>query len=151
MEQNLEIKVDGTIFLNGKEKKTWDNGGYRMFWYQGKNKYVHRYVAITHIPNPKNLPEVNHKDGNRSNNHVENLEWVTRKENHHHAMKMKLWGRNVVNRRHFNDEQVNQIKKLYVSKKMGYRKIAKLFGVDKNRIRDLIKGVTYKLDSTNYV
>jgi hypothetical protein len=34
---------------------------------------------------------------------------------------------------------------------MGYRKIAKLFGVDKNRIRDLIKGVTYKLDSTNYV
>ncbi len=66
-------------------------------------------------------------------------------------MKMKLWGRNVVNRRHFNDEQVNQIKKLYVSKKMGYRKIAKLFGVDKNRIRDLIKGVTYKLDSTNYV
>lgn len=42
---------------------------------------VARLVAIAFIPNPKNLPEVNHKDYDRSNSNVENLEWVTRKEN----------------------------------------------------------------------
>lgn len=151
MNQNLEIKENGTILLNGKEKKTWNNQGYKMFWFNGKNKYVHREVAMYYIPNPDNLPEVNHKDGDKQNNNVENLEWVTRIQNHHHAMKMKLWGRNVVNRRHFNDEQVEEIKKLYNETKMGYRKIANKYGVNKSRIRDLIKGITYKHDSTMYV
>lgn len=147
----IEITTEGKILLNGKEKKTWNNNGYKMFWYQGKNLYVHRFVATQYIPNPDNLPEVNHKDGDKQNNHVDNLEWVTRKENHHHAMKMKLWGRNVVNRRHFNDEQVQEIKKLYNEKKIGYRRLGKIYNVNKNRIRDLIKGYTYKLDSTHYV
>lgn len=42
---------------------------------------VHRVVASVFIPNPNNLPEVNHKDCNRNNNHIENLEWSTHKEN----------------------------------------------------------------------
>jgi hypothetical protein len=41
------------------------------------NLYVHRVVAITLLPNPNNLPEVNHKDNNRTNNKVSNLEWCT--------------------------------------------------------------------------
>ena len=47
--------------------------------------YVHRIVAITYINNPRNCREVNHKDGNKDNNHVSNLEWVTRSENMAHA------------------------------------------------------------------
>lgn len=42
---------------------------------------VHRLVALAFIPNPNNLPEVNHKDYNRQNPNVDNLEWITRKDN----------------------------------------------------------------------
>lgn len=43
--------------------------------------YIHRIIAELFIPNPLNLPEVNHKDSNPSNNNVENLEWITHKDN----------------------------------------------------------------------
>lgn len=51
---------------------------------------INRLVAQAFIPNPMNLPEVNHKDGNKANNHVSNLEWVTRRENLLHAISTGL-------------------------------------------------------------
>lgn len=56
-----------------------------------KGFMVHRLVAIAYIENPLNKPEVNHIDANRYNNHVSNLEWVTRQENVDHAVKLGLY------------------------------------------------------------
>ena len=63
-----------------------NNAGYRainLIAINGKRKgeLIHRLVALAFIDNPDKKPEVNHKDRNKENNHVDNLEWVTHGEN----------------------------------------------------------------------
>ena len=57
-------------------------------FHKRKGFSVHRLVAETFIPNPKHLKEINHIDGNKENNCIENLEWCTSSENIQHAIKM---------------------------------------------------------------
>jgi hypothetical protein len=74
-----------------KEMKPWQDSRKRYLiialcnYGEIKKCLVHRLVAQTFIPNPNNLPEVNHKNYNTQDNSVENLEWCTRLENSHHA------------------------------------------------------------------
>ena len=55
-----------------------------------KEKQVHRVVMTAFVPNFKNKPTINHKDGNKLNNCINNLEWATYSENNLHALKMGL-------------------------------------------------------------
>ena len=78
--------------ISGKMLPQYDNGvGYKKvhLWRDGvgeKKSYVHRLVAEAFIPCAGGRNEVNHKDGNRSNNAIDNLEWVTSSENTKHAV-----------------------------------------------------------------
>lgn len=55
-----------------------------------KTALVHTLVADAFIENPQSKPQINHKDGNKENNTVANLEWVTQEDNNRHAIKTKL-------------------------------------------------------------
>lgn len=79
-----EILSDSAYSANNKGRrilKQSDNNGYKTVTINGKTNYVHRLVALTFISNPNNYPCINHKDENKSNNNVENLEWCTHEYN----------------------------------------------------------------------
>lgn len=90
LKRQVKLK-DGTLrWVSERFLKPKNNGsGYQFVTLskdgQTKSFYVHRLVACAYVENPDNLPYVNHKDGNPANNHAENLEWVTHKQNCQHA------------------------------------------------------------------
>jgi hypothetical protein len=75
--------------LSPKFNKYW---GLEIILNHGKRYHTstHRLSALTFIPNPNNLPQVNHIDGNKHNNHISNLEWVDNTTNLQHAMRTGL-------------------------------------------------------------
>lgn len=62
-----------------------DSLGYLNFTFNQKRFLAHRVIAKVFIPNPDNLPCVNHKNGIKTDNHIDNLEWCTWSQNHQHA------------------------------------------------------------------
>ena len=115
-----------------------DYGGSRI-------KGMHRIVAIVFIPNPNNLPEVNHIDGVKSNNRVDNLEWVTKKENQQHevrVLKQRNGEKNCKNK--LKKEEVIEIYNLCKEGKLLYKEIAKIYGVIPEQIHRIAKGVNWK-------
>jgi len=90
---NYSVSNFGNV-MNVKTNKIMKlcvKGGYQIISLKGiagkKSFKVHRLVASAFIENPENKPEVNHKDKNRLNNNVNNLEWNTRSENNNHRCK----------------------------------------------------------------
>ncbi len=85
-----EVSEDGRVRnLQGQEISSWEHTGkgvaYLRVTLRDKDKRwnprIHRLVAAAFLPNPENLPEVDHTDDNSFNNHYTNLEWVTSAEN----------------------------------------------------------------------
>ncbi len=136
---------------NGRVKilKPWFSGEYMQIelCQDGVQKtfQVHRLVAETFIPNSDNLPEVNHRDGRKYNNHVSNLEWVTHAQNMRHAVdtglqiglsgednpRAKLIGEQIVYIRENPDGLTG-------------KELAEMFGVSEIAVSDIQTGKTYK-------
>lgn len=93
----LGVTPDGRAMnlITGQWLSICDNGhGYKQVFVSVKGiryvRYIHRLVAECFIPNPDGLPEINHKDGNKANNHADNLEWCTSSYNKYHAFRTGL-------------------------------------------------------------
>lgn len=126
-------KRNNPIELVGSVKRT----GYRQILLTVNNKrhycLVHRLVAKAYIPNPENKPEVNHMDGNKLNNNVENLEWVNTRENQLHARD------NSLTKSKINMSIANKIRYMYTTKKYSHRLLGEMFGIKKTQIGYIIK------------
>ena len=111
-----------------------------------KTHRIHRLVALAFIPNPENKPTVNHIDGIKINNFVENLEWNTVKENTQHGYDNGLQKANKGSK-HVNskltEEQVLEIRNLYKTGEISQRVLAKIFGVDNSLISYIINRKTW--------
>lgn len=112
---------------------------------------IHKAIAETFIPNINNYPCINHKDGNKLNNNIKNLEWCSNKENVIHAYKnglintMKTSGENNKNCK-LNNEIVNFIKNNYKyrDKIFGIRALARKFNVNHETVRKICINKNWK-------
>jgi hypothetical protein len=115
--------------------KQLSSRGYLRIRLKSKDKWgmhqVHRLIAKAFIPNPENKPEVNHINGIRSDNQVENLEWCTRSENQIHAVTKGL-------QTGFNRKQVLQLKDGVVIKEFMSIQSTKEDGFNPSAIRHLL-------------
>lgn len=104
-----------------------------------KRFYVHRLVAQHFIKNPQNLPQVNHKDGNKFNNNVSNLEWCTKSQNQEHAVKNSLMQHGEARPgAKLTEKDVLEIYKL--KGVLPAKEIAAHYGVSKNTINVILRG-----------
>ena len=112
-----------------------------------KSFAVHRLVAEEFIPNPDGKSEINHRDGDKSNNHVSNLEWCTRAENMRHAADTGLRpsGEDTFNAK-LTNEQVEYCRAVYIpyDREFGSRALARKFGVDHKVIIKAVWGDAYR-------
>jgi hypothetical protein len=138
-------------------KQSKSNLGYMTVGFTVNNvkvsKYVHRLVAEAFIDNINDYPQVNHIDGDKTNNRVDNLEWCTNSQNHTHASK------NGLNKLHLHrvaysgekngrslltKEQVLEIKQKYIPYKYSAKKLAKEYNVSESCITHILNNTSWK-------
>lgn len=101
---------------------------------------VHRLVAEAFIPNIEQKEQVNHKDGDKHNNKVENLEWFTRSENALHSY-FKLG--NIKYKRNFSEQEIKEIRKLY-SQGCSKNQLARQYYCSRTAIKRLVENQSYQ-------
>ena len=148
--ERVVYRIDGKIkvFKEKIRKSSKDGSGYLSLILSKDNVQkrhcIHILVCVHFIPNPQNKEEVNHEDGNKTNNNDWNLTWATPKENQHHARTTGLIndaGENNT-RAKFTNQQTIEIRSL--ASKMSQRQIGKIYGVAQSTIEKIINNKSYK-------
>lgn len=115
---------------------------------------VHRLVANAFIPNPNMLPQVNHKNGNKEDNCVENLEWCTAKENLEHALKLGLREYICKNTPHYGEKNGNAKITKEIAEEIrstctpgdkiyGIRALSRKYGIGVTTVRAIVNNKTW--------
>lgn len=145
---NHGLKKEPTVL-----RLSLNNSGYPHvgLLFEGKRlqKTVHRLVAEAFLPNPHGHAEIDHKNGNKTDNRVENLEWVSRTEN-----QVRAWqsGLKVPLKRERNPAskltvaKAKEIKELYATGKYTTRQLGEMYGVSKTAVGFVLRGETWNED-----
>ena len=132
-----------------KQKLRENTNGYLRASIHGSDFYIHRLVAICYLENPNKYNEVNHKDGDKHNNCVENLEWCNRSQNNKHAFTTGLRSYDELSRmakmpkrksRKITFSDAEEIRKI-VGKTD--KEIAEIYGISRGSVWQIRKGITY--------
>ena len=152
--EDYYITEDGKVISfkmkNPKVLKTFksSNGNYESIKLSSKSityhKLIHRLVAEAFIDNPKNLPEIHHKDHNTFNNHKNNLVWCTRKENLQYSYNVLSPVRNFINCSIYTKNS-NQLIGKFKSKKEAARYAATELGCNFNSMYRYLQNKNYKI------
>lgn len=144
------IYSDGRVYstiCNRFLKQFINTQGYYVVRIQRKDRFVHRLVATAFHPNPKKLPYVNHKDGNKLNNHYKNLEWCTASYNVSHAYRIGMItvqkGSSIASSK-LTENEVRQIKRLLREKRIMQIHIASAYNVSHKTINRISTGKYWK-------
>lgn len=159
---HILVNKDGEIFsnLSGKVKKLKtrvSKNGYECCGIpigNGKSlgKRVHRLVAETFLDNPYNLREVDHIDCNKLNNKLDNLEWVSSKENKRRAKENGLYDKNIGENHYLSILTEETVHKICQCMQDGMRnkEVAEMFNIHKDWVAHIKKGDIWKNVSQNY-
>jgi predicted XRE-type DNA-binding protein len=135
-------RVKSIKFKNHRIMKTKVDMGYEQIGLRLPNKIkkffkIHRLVAKAFISNPNNYPQVNHKDGNKLNNHVENLEWCSSSQNVKHSFdilgKQIPKGENSTSSK-LKESDVLAIRQLLKEGNLSQQKIADKYGISQAQV-----------------
>ena len=144
---------DGKIWSYPKKSKKYQEGfiegwvrnGYRMLTIDEKAIRWHRLIAQTFLPNPLELPFVNHLNGKKLDNRIQNLEWCTAQRNVQHAFDTGLMSKGSKSVHSLLTEQeVLEIKILLKSNRLTFEKIAQLYGISVGAIEKIFTGRSWK-------